>query len=139
VRVLIWLGSAKDSYHEGLRSAAVLPVALNMGFRPPLVIISGEVPISGFNKRFDHVICNPGIFSNLIFLDLKALIRSCQPAVIIEDSTSDRRLKQRMDDLRDINYKKAFMHITYKLDKSLIMSLRRSSEDEDLYEVEVGL
>jgi len=133
MRAIILLGDIKNET-EIARSMMALLIAWKRGLRSH-VIVSGEISLNSYTgTRFDHVIIDAKIP-----LDLKAIVENSKPLMVIEDSKSKERLMRRREDLRWLDLQKAFVHLVPVADENLIVKLKKLSEDEDLYVMEVGL
>lgn len=131
VWALMMLGNPKD-LEDMYRGVTSLVIAWNLGFKCNL-LLNGEIPIDDFaNKHFDHV----GYIIQAP-LDSKLFTKNASPLVIIEDSTSSRRLSARMAELQSINIPKAFMHVVPKIQEyETILSLKKK---DTMYEMEVNI
>lgn len=106
------------------RGIAALIIA-KINFKDANVVINGEIPLKSYpgNKRFDHVILKANIP-----LDIKGLLDYGERIMIVEDSTLEKRLIDRRNELSyvDASIKLEFLHVKPKTNSKLILSLQRN-------------
>lgn len=101
------------------------------------VIINGEIMLKNYpkNKYFDHVVLKVNVP-----LDIRGLLDYGKPIMIVEDSTSKRRLISRRNELSSIkaDIEFEFMYVKPVSSNKLILSLQRNQEN-GFYVLEVGV
>ena len=129
MRALLIISNEDPSLDELLRDVASLVIAWLEGIKIN-VLINGEVPIN--ENRMDHV----GYRINMP-IDIKRIIDSNRPSIIIEDSASKKRLIQRRNELEHVELPKAFLYVNRHqvMEKNFILSLKKIDDAQLMYEM----
>ena len=123
------LGDVKSMY-DLYRGLAALIIAKRYDKSINLVV-HGEIPYMG--RRFDHI-----AYKIDIPIQVNGLLKSNNPLMIIEDSSSSRRLRNRRKELESLDMPIEYLYINPVNNKHLILSLK-ISEENNLYMMEVGV
>lgn len=117
------------SLDELFRGLASLVIAWQEGYEVN-ILVNGEVPIN--ENRMDHV-----GYGTKVPIDIKSIIDSSTPSIIIEDSASKQRLKQRINEIGHVELPKAFLYVnrSHQVDKNLILSLKKVDNVRPMYEM----
>ncbi len=133
MRGIILIGYEKALFEDLIRDIVALAIAYKLN--PEInFIANGEILISRFeNLRFDHVAGRIDLP-----LDLRRIVSNMEPQIIVEDSTSSRRLTGRRATLKELGIPIAYLLINKSFTKDLVLSLTKAIDQDDLYIVEVG-
>jgi len=126
----VWGNFTKNELWRGI---GALIVAIREGASPPLLVVNGEVRIG--KNNFDHV-----FYRVDIPLDIKKIIGDLPYELVIEDSTSYRRLINRFNELKSLGTPVKFVLVEYG-SGPLLFSLEKLSNNvlEDYYKLRVSL
>lgn len=126
----VWGDFTKNELWRGI---GALIVAIREGVSPPLLVVNGEVRIG--KNNFDHV-----FYRVDIPLDVKKITGDLPYELVIEDSTSYRRLISRFNELKSLGTPAKFILVEYS-SGSPLFSLEKLSSNvlEDYYKLKVSL